>query len=327
MVQLGVTELQKALNSLEKARSLHLDDNNVSLVDLGYRILDSQDRRITDEIRVRVHVRKKIPRGYEFDEFKAKYPRKVPTEDQIGYAVDVPEAPYHLHQWYWYRVPITSHRASVVDPLIGGISISNALKYGYGTLGGKVIDRQTREEMILSNWHVLAGNWAAQPGLSIYQPGRWDGGQPKHTIAYYTRHAFNADIDAAVAKLSGHRHCINDQMELGKVKGVKPPELGMKVVKSGRKSGVTTGTITGIGGYSKFSYDGSIRTVRNVIHITPSDPGKDVSAPGDSGSWWLEAESHHAVALHFAGSDNPEYGLAISMPQVLDALNVDIAYE
>jgi len=29
--------------------------------------------------------------------------------------------------------------------------------------------------------------------------------------------------------------------------------------------------------------------------------------------------------LHFAGSNNPEFGLALSMPEVLEALNVEIA--
>jgi hypothetical protein len=31
-----------------------------------------------------------------------------------------------------------------------------------------------------------------------------------------------------------------------------------------------------------------------------------------------------AVTLHFAGFDEPEAALAIAMPQVLEALNVDI---
>ena len=48
---------------------------------------------------------------------------------------------------------------------------------------------------------------------------------------------------------------------------------------------------------------------------------------GDSGSWWLEGATHRAVGLHFAGSNDPEYGLAIAMPQVLEALNIDIATE
>lgn len=327
MAQLNATELQNALISLERARDLHLYDPDVSFVDVGYRIRDSQGQRIEDKIAVRVHVKKKIPRGAAFETFKERFPERVPTEDKIGFRVDVPEAPYDLHYWHWYHTPVPNPRASVSDPLRGGISISNSLQNGYGTLGGKVIDRRTGEEMILSNWHVLAGSWIAQPGLNIYQPGRRDGGQARHTIAQLKRHAFNKSIDAAVAKLSDNRQCINDQMKLGKVKGVKQPELGDKVIKSGRRTGVTSGIITGIGGYAKFYYDGLMRIIRHVIHIAPVRPGAEVSAPGDSGSWWLADDTYHAVGLHFAGSNTPEYGLAISMPQVLDALNVDIAID
>ena len=327
MQNIGEASLRDAQKGFKKACALHLLDPNVLLIDVGYRILDSQDRRIVDEVAVRIHVRRKIPRGPSFESFKARFPERVPSKKKIGFPIDIPEGPYDLHYWPWYYMPKRNPRTDVHDPLQGGISISNAIKFGCGTLGGKVIDRETEEEMILSNWHVLAGSWIARAGLNIYQPGRRDGGGPVNTIAKLKRHAFNKSIDAAVAELTGNRQCINDQMKLGEVKGVKQPELGMKVIKSGRRTGVTSGIITGIGGYSKFCYDGLMRTVRHVIHIAPARSGAEVSAPGDSGSWWLDAESHCAVALHFAGSNNPEYGLAINMPQVLEALKVDIAYK
>ena len=49
--------------------------------------------------------------------------------------------------------------------------------------------------------------------------------------------------------------------------------------------------------------------------------------PGDSGAWWLEENSLRAVGLHCAGNRNPSWGLALSMPEVLDALNVDVLTE
>lgn len=57
----------------------------------------------------------------------------------------------------------------------------------------------------------------------------------------------------------------------------------------------------------------------------PPDGSGEVSRPGDSGSWWLDSGSRKLVALHFAGYTAMEAALAMSMPRVLDALDMDIA--
>ena len=109
------------------------------------------------------------------------------------------------------------------------------------------------------------------------------------------------------------------------MRGAAAAELGMKVRKSGRRTAVTAGLVTGVAGCIRQSYGGFARTIRNVVHIAPEAPGQIISAPGDSGSWWVENSTLQAVGLHFAGSDNPEFGLALSMPEVLKALDVEIA--
>jgi endonuclease G len=96
----------------------------------------------------------------------------------------------------------------------------------------------------------------------------------------------------------------------------------MKVEKSGRSSRRTSGRVTGIGGVARLRYDRIERIIRNVVTI--DQLGGEVSAGGDSGSWWLDETTNEAVGLHFAGSNNPERGLAMDMQSVLDALNVDI---
>jgi endonuclease G len=53
--------------------------------------------------------------------------------------------------------------------------------------------------------------------------------------------------------------------------------------------------------------------------------GPDVSAGGDSGSFWLDEETKNVVGLHFARGKRQQDGLAIDMPPILEALNVDIA--
>ena len=320
---------QSAYRALHQAILHHLFDPNVSLIDLGLRIRDTQAQRIEEEFCVRVHVRKKLY-AENFDAFARRYPQRVIDAKRIGFSIDVPEANYRTQQWSWgswrSTTPV-SPRGCVFNPMQGGISISNALKYGYGTLGGKVIDRKTGAEMILSNWHVLVGSWYAWPGLAIYQPGQGDGGGPEHIVAHLTRHAMDQFIDAAVAELTGTRPLINDQLDLGPVAGVSTPMLGQRVIKSSRRTGVTTGIVTGIEGRQAMYYSGVRQVIRHVVHIAQTSEGGQVSAGGDSGAWWLEEASRHAVGLHFAGSDVPEYGLAIAMPQVLDTLNVDIARE
>jgi endonuclease G len=131
-------------------------------------------------------------------------------------------------------------------------------------------------------------------------------------------------IDAAVAELTGARPIINDQLDLGLVSGVTAPTLDMRVIKSGRTSEVTHGIITGVEGVRTIPYGGFDRIVRHVVHIAQAPEGGQVSAGGDSGSWWLEEGTNKVVGLHFAGDNFPAYGLAIAIPQVLDALNVDV---
>jgi endonuclease G len=308
----------EAQRGLQRAMMLHLLDPNVSLIDLGLRIRDRQNQRLEAELCVRVHVRRKLV-GPAFESFAAQNPDLVIDADRIGFPVDVPQANYQLQSGESFP------RSYVFSPMRGGISISNALKYGYGTLGGLVIDRATGAEMILSNWHVLVGAAYARSGVSIYQPGQADGGHSAYTVASLSRHAMDQFIDAAVAQLNGERTLINDQLGIGPVTGVSGPQLGMRVVKSGRRTGVTTGIIAGIEGRQAMYYGGVRRIIGHTVHIAQTSDGGQISAAGDSGSWWLDAATHRAVGLHFAGSNHPEYGLAIAMPQVLDALDVNIA--
>ena len=97
----------------------------------------------------------------------------------------------------------------------------------------------------------------------------------------------------------------------------------MEVVKSGRGTNITHVRVTGVEGTARMPYSGVYRLIRNVVTIEPRK-GLEVSAGGDSGSFWLQEETMLAVGLHFAGSDRPERALAVDMQPVLDALNVDL---
>lgn len=330
-MQLDAHTLAWARRARDKGiRQQLLANPNVLLIDIGYRIRDRDNGRLVAEPRIRFHLRQKLY-GAQFEAFAATHREWVIPETIDGFKTDAPQAPYRLQAWWGgrYRRRRRDQRAEVADPMRGGISISDPWRYSYGTLGGLVIDRFTGEEMLLSNFHVLASLGYARSGTAIYQPGRGDGGTAANTIATFTRHAMRQGLDAAVATLNDRRPLVNDQMGLGPVTGDTEPQLGMRVCKSGRRSDVTHGIVTGIEGVQKMRYRyGGERLIRHVIHIAPRYRGTQVSAPGDSGSWWLvDAESHRVVGLHFAGCDRPEYALALAMPRVLEALHVDIVTE
>jgi endonuclease G len=308
---------------MREAVRRYIYDPNVRFIDFGWP--ERGGTLVEDQLCVRVHVIKKIPPGPALEVATQKGITGGPIPDTIaGFPVDIPQGAYRLQQWFgggWQR-PATP-RARRSDPMQGGISISNAYQNIYGTLGGLVIDRETGARMILSNWHVLAGAWHARPGWPIYQPGRGDGGSRADTVATFSRHAMSSNLDAAVAELTGNRQLINDQFDLAPVRGVGCAQVGMEVIKSGRMTDVTRGRVTGIEGTARMPYSGVYRLIRNVMTIEPrGEP--EVSAGGDSGSFWLDEATKNVVGLHFAGSDHPERALAIDMQPILAALNVDM---
>jgi endonuclease G len=310
--------------ALDKATRALLFDPNVNLIGLGNP--EHKGQVAGNELAIRVHVRKKLSHPALEAATEAGYTQSIPTEID-GFQTDVLQGDYALHQWSsWrgWRWPTTrDKRAARSDPMQGGISISDEFHMAYGTLGGKVYDRATGDEMILSNWHVLAADWAARRGQLIYQPGRLDGGTYMNAFAFLTRDAMAHNLDAAVATLTGQRQLINEQLELGPVRGVGNWQLGLPVVKSGRGSRITYGRIVEIESTARIRYGYLERIIRDVMIIDPLNGG-EVSKPGDSGSWWLNATTRAAVGLHFAGSDMPERALALNMQSVLNALGVEI---
>jgi endonuclease G len=182
--------------------------------------------------------------------------------------------------------------------------------------------------MILSNWHVLGKD--AGRGQSIVNPGRLERVASTAVVATYERHAMSSYLDAAVAWVDEGVMWRNYQGGYRDLLGVAQPWLGQEVVKSGRTSHLTRGIVTGIGGIMTMSYRSrSSRrpltyTIRTVVAIEPRWPGGLLSTGGDSGSFYVIEQTGEAIALHFAGTDSPERGLAVRMTAVQDALGVDV---
>ena len=305
-------------------------DPNVTMIDFGHPETGGQVNY--DDVTIRFHVRNKVPAFQIEMAVESGLTRDELPKTLGDFRTDVQQYRFRLGVWPWGTSVHTSpsqfvRRNGRVNPLQGGISISDQFRVTYGTLGGIVIDRHNGDAMVLSNWHVLAAGWHANPLHKIYQPGVWDGGRDADTIATFTRHAMLQHIDAAVATLTNPgRDYVNQQFELANrpATGVAIPRIGMRVIKSGRASGITQGVVDTIAsGSIKMHYSGRQEIIQPAFLIKSAGPGQQVSAAGDSGSIWFE-ESTMRVGLHFAGSDQPESAVAIEMASVLNALGVDL---
>jgi endonuclease G len=305
--------------ALREAVRHHFSDRNVTLIEFGFK--EQEGRLLEDELAVRFHVRKKLY-GHAL-EMAVDAGQTQPIPEKIGmFQTDVSEGTFYPHRWGWGTS--LDPRAVQTEPMRGGISISDEYHYAYGTLGGLVRDRVSGAELILSNWHVLAVDWWARPGQRIYQPGRLDGGSHTQTVATLTRDSMAQNLDAAVATLTGGRRLINEQLGLGPIRGVTQPKLGLEVIKSGRRTGITRGRVVAVEGVAKIRYGYLDRLIRQVVRIEPLWTGGEVSGPGDSGAIWLEKATMQAIGLHFAGSNMPEEALALDMLSVLNALKVEL---
>lgn len=124
-------------------------------------------------------------------------------------------------------------------------------------------------------------------------------------------------VDAAVARPVNDGDVSDDILEIGVVSGWTEAALGMPVRKSGRTTGLTTGTVTVMDATIEVSYgSGRVARFENQIVSTPMSQG------GDSGSLVVSAASQQAVGLLFAGSSQATVFNPIVA--VLEALEVTI---
>lgn len=121
-------------------------------------------------------------------------------------------------------------------------------------------------------------------------------------------------VDCAVAKPVSEAVISQDILGLGKIAGVKEPEIGLEIKKSGRSSGITSSFI--------LATDVTVRVdVGNKEFgiFTDQILAGPMSIPGDSGSIIL-TEDNYAIGLLFAGSD--KVTMLNRIDNVLDALNI-----
>ena len=236
----------------------------------------------------------------------------------------------------------TSHTAKQTPPIQLGTSggWSKDLANGYccgGTLGSLV--NIGGSQYILSNYHVFesdivpgGNNTVATTGDPIIQPGLIDvncnanGAQSVATLVKKSSLP-NSNVDCSVGQVvPGQVRTDGAILEIGTISSsMAGASLNQAVKKSGRTTGLTHSTISGLNATISVTYDnecagGTAFTKTFTGQIVISNRGSRFLNSGDSGSLMVEdvTTSPRAVGLLFAGSSSS--AIANPIGQVLSFL-------
>jgi endonuclease G len=225
-----------------------------------------------------------------------------------------------------------SERKRRLDPMSPGVSVGH-VRSTAGTLGCLVRENGSNEIRMLSNWHVLHGETGAL-GDPIAQPGPYDDNRTTANLCgTLVRSFLGLAGDCAIASIDG-RAADEEILELGvAVRRLGDPELGDRVVKSGRTTGVTHGVVTRVHTITKLPYGAAGVQQVGGFEIGPDEENPaangEISMGGDSGSAWIAADHDEAaqdmlVGLHFAGEtvEPAEYALACYASSVFEKLEI-----
>lgn len=262
---------------------------------------------LTPEIGLKVYVTEKTL-GASASSLSAIPPqvRNIPVDvEQVGEAIP------HLYKQRYQRA------------VNCGVSIGDQIDTG--TLGC-LVELNNGKLCLLSNNHVIANLNNGKIGDSIIQPGLRDlGRDTQDRIAVLEKFVpidFSGQntVDAAVAwtafrlvKPSHVTYTLNPVP--------LQPRLGMTVVKNGRTTQSTIGTITDTNINITVGYRTGAAKFRNQIGIRGI--GSSVfSRGGDSGSLIVTANTKQPVALLFAGMNDDLVTLANPINSVMSALDI-----
>jgi hypothetical protein len=284
---------------------------NVTGVGVGLRTVAG---KLTNEVAVRVYVRRKLP-------LSELSPADVLPREIDGVKVDVVEGEFVFMQDGAGPLAQAERTARHFPFLTPGISVGG-LRVTAGTLGAAVYDVAGGLQLVLSNWHVLCGDPNCVPGEPIVQPGVFDGGTVnRDVVASLHRFAHTDRLDAAVAVVNGERFLRDAIPGIGLVRGASGAVLGSRVRKSGRTTGLTTGIVDDV------SADVEVSGIqfRDQISVVRDDDSIIV-AGGDSGSLVVNQENM-AVGLLFGGRTDGSRWIANQIHDVMDGLRITFTPE
>lgn len=307
-----------------------LSDPNITSIGVGYK---QTSGRTTPQLAIQFSVRTKAVPEALAQLGTRPIPRSVVVDGE-EIPTDVIERKYEPS---YRKVPIRpkDERRIRADPVLPGTSIGNPFTSA-GTLGTFVRDRQTRRIVMLSNWHVLQSA-AGKVGEDVLQPGKFDDNRiDRNRIGRLLRSHLGPAGDCAIASITGRRFD-NTIIGLGvSVARIGEPQLGDRVVKSGRTTGLTHGVVTRLEVNTRMTYPGGPTVVVGGFEIGPDPanpaPHNEISRGGDSGSVWMAVDdagqpTDVMLGLHFAGDDDDggvsEFALACLAASVMNKLEIE----
>lgn len=286
----------EVLNVKRRYEQHFLQQRNVCGVGVGWKI---KGGRYTNDLSIVVLVTRKLAvHALSSDDLILKEAEGIKTDVLETGVISAP--PPRLT-----KVGVDFRRRSRQRPAPGGCSIGH-WQVTAGTLGCLV--KRDALYYILSNNHVLANENVARTGDPILQPGKYDGGTyPSDKIAelsYFEHISFNYGtnkVDAALA-FPGYPYSqvvTHNILGIGEPTGFTSANLGDRVIKSGRTTGITRSHIIITDATIRVQYsDGKTAIFENQLITTR------MSAGGDSGSVVLKDDGTRRVCgLLFAGSD------------------------
>lgn len=258
----------------------------VTSVDMGYKIKNGVR---TGEIVIRVAVKRKHD----------KPTRPLPTIFE-GVPIDVIE--YKPETQCPKREPESEDPFEKRATIRPGMSVGD--KHSHGTAGWMCVKSSTGQRGFVTNHHVLTDRMLHVPSRDEY------GFIPP---PYESYHGEYGDMAFIPTNRSISNIPLNSGVSLMRVFDHK---IGMKVFKSGAKTGLTKGVITGSG----YTISGGA-TIRSFT-VEPLDDGAVWSSAGDSGSAVFDA-SGNILGLHFAGNiGGPEFGTACLATHVMSIMGL-----
>jgi endonuclease G len=309
----------------------YLKDPNISSIGVGFK---QENGKRTDEISIQFTVETKAQPENVGKLGSTPIPKTIEI-DGVEVPTDVIQRKFKA-EFKLIQEIVSNNRKTRQDPMMPGISVSN-VKGTAGTIGCLVYDKTSGVPYILSNWHVFHGA-NGFVGDDIVQPGPYDDNRSHlNKIGKLVRSHLGQAGDCAISSIE-NREFDNKIMELGvSVEEIGEAELGDKVIKSGRTTGITHGEVTRIHTIAKIDYGGSVgeKEIGGFeIGIDPANPPEngEISMGGDSGSVWIFKSNNGKptdvmAGLHFAGeaSGNPtEYAIACYPQSVFEKLEISL---
>lgn len=306
-----------------------LQDPNINSVGLVYKT--GRDGEPTKKLALQFTVGRKLASPEALEAIGTRPIPEVIEANGVEYPTEVVERTFERHP-VAMPTDTKARRKRRLDPMMPGVSIGNVNTTG-GTLGCLVRDNASGALRLLSNWHVLHGS-EGNLGDPIVQPGSFDDNRTDRNVCGELERSFlGLAGDCAIASIKDRRVTPEILGLRVVVRRIGDPELGDRVVKSGRTTGVTFGLVTRIHTISKLAYEGEGEMQIGGFEIGPDEDHPatqgEISMGGDSGSAWMAVtEDGDAddmmVGLHFAGetSEPAEFALACYTSSVFEKLEI-----